>query len=157
MRKLVYLVLALSIANFASAERHIVGNSSNNSSNGGGKTGVFDCSPSTSQIDLDINNVRARILGGGDFWWDGVETARYEIPKVDPASGATPINALFAGALWFTGLDNGETYSVLLKHTEIKGMTFLRGHYMVISEKFHLMNVQRMMSILKFMGRISIE
>lgn len=127
MRKLVYLVLALSIANFASAERHIVGNSSNNGANGGGKTGVFDCSPSTSQIDLDINNVRARILGGGDFWWDGVETARYEIPKVDPASGATPINALFAGALWFTGLDNGGNLQCAAQTYRNQGHDFFTG------------------------------
>ena len=30
-----------------------------------------DCAPATSQVDLDINNVRARLLVGGDIWWDG--------------------------------------------------------------------------------------
>ena len=38
------------------------------------------CSPSTSQTDLDVNNVRTTILGGGDMWWDLVD-AQYEIPK----------------------------------------------------------------------------
>ena len=38
------------------------------------------CTPSTSQTDLDVNNVRATILGGGDMWWD-LNDAQYEIPK----------------------------------------------------------------------------
>ena len=29
-----------------------------------------DCAPSTSSIDMSINNVRARLLAGGDVWWD---------------------------------------------------------------------------------------
>ncbi|MFI5218543.1 MAG: hypothetical protein ACHQNT_03560, partial [Bacteroidia bacterium] len=28
------------------------------------------CSSTTAQKDLDINNVRTRILVGGDMWWD---------------------------------------------------------------------------------------
>ena len=39
-----------------------------------------DCDPASAQADLDINNVRARILNGGDMWWD-LSNARYEIPK----------------------------------------------------------------------------
>ena len=30
-----------------------------------------DCAVANSQIDLDINNVRARLLVGGDVWWNG--------------------------------------------------------------------------------------
>ena len=58
------------------------------------------CSPSTSQTDLDVNNVRATMLGGGDMWWD-LNDAQYEIPK-----GGFK-NSLFAGALWIGGVDNG--------------------------------------------------
>ena len=47
------------------------------------KTGVADCEPATSQFDLDVNNIRAKILNGGDFWWN-LSDARYEVPKVDP-------------------------------------------------------------------------
>ena len=43
-----------------------------------------NCNDATSQIDLNINNVRARILGAGDMWWD-LNDAAYEIPKVDPS------------------------------------------------------------------------
>ena len=58
------------------------------------------CSPSTSQTNLDVNNVRATILGGGDMWWD-LNNAQYEIPK-----GGLK-NSLFAGALWIGGVDDG--------------------------------------------------
>jgi len=58
------------------------------------------CAASTSQTDLDVNNVRATILGGGDMWWD-LNDAQYEIPK-----GGLK-NSLFAGALWIGGVDNG--------------------------------------------------
>ncbi|HQF28650.1 MAG TPA: hypothetical protein PLD36_08545, partial [Bacteroidia bacterium] len=30
------------------------------------------CPTTSSQIDLDINQVRARVLVGGDLWWDPV-------------------------------------------------------------------------------------
>ena len=38
------------------------------------------CSPSNSQTDLDVNNVRATIMGGGDMWWN-LSDPQYEIPK----------------------------------------------------------------------------
>ncbi|MGB1314595.1 MAG: hypothetical protein ACPG4Y_01160 [Chitinophagales bacterium] len=67
------------------------------------KTSVGTCNPSSTQVDLDINNIRARLLGGGDFWWDGVNNAQYEYPKIDQTTGELSKNVLFAGALWFTG------------------------------------------------------
>ena len=63
------------------------------------------CDPATANIDLDVNNVRARILNGGDMWWDLVATAKYEIPKVTTANGVHRCS-LFAGALWLGGYDN---------------------------------------------------
>ena len=39
------------------------------------------CAPSTSQTDLDINNIRTTIMAGGDMWWD-LNNAKYEIPKI---------------------------------------------------------------------------
>ena len=61
-----------------------------------------DCLASTSQIDLDVNNVRARLLGGGDMWWD-LSDGRYIIPNVDP--GEVEVASIFAGALWIGGFD----------------------------------------------------
>jgi hypothetical protein len=72
-----------------------------------------DCTPSSSKTDLNINNVRATILGGGDMWWD-LNNPQYQVGK--GSSGNSP-NALFAGALWFSGIDQasnlrtaGQTY-----------------------------------------------
>lgn len=80
--------------------------------NGGGKTNpkasykteAGDCVTPTAQFDMDINNVRARLLTGGDAWWN-LSEARYEVPKGD-GTGAS-LNALFAGAIWITGYDAG--------------------------------------------------
>jgi hypothetical protein len=64
-----------------------------------------DCEPATARVDLDINNVRAKILNGGDMWWD-LSNARYEVPKVTDLN-AVRKNSLFAGAIWIGGEDEG--------------------------------------------------
>ena len=51
------------------------------------------CNPSTSQTDLDVNNIRTTIMAGGDMWWN-LSDARYEIPKDGNK------HSMFAGALW---------------------------------------------------------
>ncbi|SVD05579.1 uncharacterized protein METZ01_LOCUS358433, partial [marine metagenome] len=71
------------------------------------------CAAATSQTDLNINNVRATILGGGDMWWD-LNDAQYEIPK------GSYKNSLFAGALWIGGVDDGG----ILK---VAGQTYRQG------------------------------
>ncbi|MBW8050836.1 MAG: T9SS type A sorting domain-containing protein [Cytophagales bacterium] len=58
------------------------------------------CATASSKATLDINNVRAGLLNGGDMWWDSNQ-AIYEVPK---GSGK---HAIFAGAIWFGGLDQG--------------------------------------------------
>ena len=63
-----------------------------------------DCAPATSSIDLDINNVRARLQNGGDMWWDLVATAKYEVPKSLPGQPENP-SSMFAGAVWIGGVD----------------------------------------------------
>jgi hypothetical protein len=57
-----------------------------------------NCAPATAETDLSINNVRTRILGGGDMWWD-LNQARYEVPK------GSDRHSMFAGALWLGGFD----------------------------------------------------
>lgn len=58
------------------------------------------CRPAEASIDLDINNVRARLMTGGDMWWDnGTGEARYEVPK------GSRKNSLFAGSVWIGGYD----------------------------------------------------
>lgn len=62
---------------------------------------TVDCKPAESSIDLDINNVRAKLMTGGDMWWDiGTASARYEVPK------GSRKNSLFAGSVWIGGYDD---------------------------------------------------
>lgn len=71
-----------------------------------GKTGESNktveelCQPAQAQSDLNINNVRTTILGGGDMWWD-LNQARYEVPK------GSNRHSMYAGALWLGGVDEG--------------------------------------------------
>jgi hypothetical protein len=64
------------------------------------------CAPASAVSTLDINNTRARIMNGGDMWWDLVGNAAYEIPKVTQ-EGEQRKTSLFAGALWIGGYDQG--------------------------------------------------
>lgn len=67
------------------------------------------CAPATAQEDLDINNVRATILTGGDMWWNLVD-GKYLIPK--PPEGENGPTSLFAGSLWIGGIDASSTLKV---------------------------------------------
>lgn len=62
----------------------------------------IDCAQATAQSDLDVNNVRARLLVGGDLWWNG-NSAGYIIPQVAP--GEPEVSSIFAGAVWMGGFD----------------------------------------------------
>lgn len=72
-----------------------------------------NCTPPTARINLDINNVRARILRGNDMWWDqgGSGIAGYEIPKLDDPS-LPKKHSLFAGSVWVGGIDQVGTLKV---------------------------------------------
>ncbi|MFM2267199.1 MAG: hypothetical protein RL757_640 [Bacteroidota bacterium] len=61
-----------------------------------------DCAQGKSFFDMDINNVRARLLSSGDVWWD-LANPKYEVPKVQP--GQKPVHAIFAGGIWLGGKD----------------------------------------------------
>ena len=62
------------------------------------------CASSKSQIDMEINNVRARLLGGGDCWWN-FTNGRYIVPKVDVTTGQQEVSSIFAGSVWLGGID----------------------------------------------------
>ncbi|MEL7161395.1 MAG: hypothetical protein AAFN92_11625, partial [Bacteroidota bacterium] len=63
-----------------------------------------NCDNAVAQIDMEINNVRARLTTGGDVWWDGTN-GRYVVPK--PPPGVPEISSIFAGAVWLGGRDPG--------------------------------------------------
>ncbi len=67
------------------------------------------CTTAQAQTDLDINNVRARLLTGGDMWWDRNDGG-YVVPK--PAPGQSGVSAIYAGGIWMGGLDEGGNLKV---------------------------------------------
>jgi hypothetical protein len=85
-----------------------------------------NCNDATSQVDLDINNVRARLLGAGDFWWD-LNNAVYVVPKVDPTTGVVEVSSLFAGALWLGGIDAGGQLKIAAQTYRQSGNDFWPG------------------------------
>jgi len=72
------------------------------------------CVPATGKMDLDLNNVKARINTGGDMWWDLQGNARYEVPK---GSGKM---SMYSASLWIGGVDvNGQLKLAALRYRQI--------------------------------------
>jgi len=74
------------------------------------------CSPSSAFEWLDINNVKARVNGGGDMWWDlpGGSGSKYYIPKNGSAT------SMFSGSLWIGGLDiNNQLKLAALRYRQV--------------------------------------
>ena len=78
------------------------------------------CAPATSQADLNINNVRARILGSGDMWWD-LNQAQYEVPK------GSNKHSMFAGALWLGGIDEADNLRLAAMTYRQRGVDYWPG------------------------------
>ncbi|MBN8680304.1 MAG: T9SS type A sorting domain-containing protein [Chitinophagales bacterium] len=62
------------------------------------------CSNPQSSIDLNGNNVRGRILNGGDLFTD-LQSGQF-IPNPDPLSNSEP-STIYAAGLWIGGVDGG--------------------------------------------------
>jgi len=82
------------------------------------------CFAGTSQDDLEINNVRARLLGGGDLWWD-LSDGRYIIPNVGP--GEREVSSIFAAAIWIGGYDSGNNLRIAAQTYRQNGNDFWPG------------------------------
>lgn len=99
---------------FSIQAREIQGIPGNNGKNNSSRKTVEElCQPAQAKSDLNINNVRATILGGGDMWWD-LNVARYEVPKGQNK------HSMFAGALWLGGVDEGN-------QLKLAAMTYRQG------------------------------
>lgn len=109
-KKLGYLTACLVLAMTANAAeiKNLTkrGGSGSRSTGGGLAEFASTCKAASQSADLDINNVRTRILNGGDMWWD-LNNPKYEIPKVTDANSVRK-HSLFAGALWIGGLGRGD-------------------------------------------------
>lgn len=91
------------------------------------KIEASDCKPATAEIDLNINNIRARLMNGGDMWWDLTNDAKYEVPKVLIGSNDPRVNSLFAGAVWIGGIDLGGQLKVAAATYRQSGNDFYPG------------------------------
>ncbi|MFM9007799.1 MAG: hypothetical protein ACKORE_04375, partial [Bacteroidota bacterium] len=91
------LVAALSLS--ASARENVGANRYTNPAPKASRSAAV-CPTTKAQIDLDVNQVRARILVGGDLWWDPVG----QIPYYEVPIGSNK-NSIFSGALWIGGFD----------------------------------------------------
>mgnify|MGYP000166748918 CR=1 FL=1 len=81
------------------------------------------CPAPTAGVDLQINNVRARILNGGDLWWNPTSQTNYYTVPI--GSGK---NALFAGSVWFGGMDgNGQIYAAAQTYRQAGSNDFWPG------------------------------
>ncbi|MBL0310465.1 MAG: hypothetical protein IPP77_12555 [Bacteroidetes bacterium] len=85
------------------------------------KTEAGDCTASIAQFDMDINNVRTRLLTGGDAWWDVSSLPKYEVPK------GSDLHAIFAGSIWITGLDDGNNLKCAAVRYRQNGNDFWPG------------------------------
>jgi hypothetical protein len=95
-------------------------NSGNAHRGSGGGTLDNSCAPGAAKTDLDINNVRTKLLTGGDMWWD-FNSAQYEVPKGGKA------HSIFAGSLWIGGLDAGGQLKVAAQTYRQNGNDFWPG------------------------------
>ncbi|MEL6986228.1 MAG: hypothetical protein AAGK97_00200 [Bacteroidota bacterium] len=85
-----------------------------------------DCNPSRAAIDQNINNVRARLLAGGDVWWD-LSDGKYIVPNVDPESGLPEVSSLFAGSVWLGGIGDGDNLKMAAQTYRQDGNDFWPG------------------------------
>ncbi len=104
---LIFSIALLASSAQAAEIKNLSGKSAGNTGAGNGLADFANtCKAASQSADLDINNVRTRILNGGDMWWD-LNNPRYEIPKVSDANSVRK-HSLFAGALWIGGLGRGD-------------------------------------------------
>jgi hypothetical protein len=59
------------------------------------------CDLGSSRFDMDVNNVRATLLGSGAVWRNG--NGGYIIPKVVVGSSQKAVSAIYAGGVWVGG------------------------------------------------------
>ncbi len=81
------------------------------------------CAPPTAAIDLDVNNVRAKLLNGGDMFWDifGNRNSSYEIPKNSGKHSA------FTASVFFSAIDAGSNLYTAGQTYRQRGLDFWPG------------------------------
>ncbi len=84
---------------------------------------VANCDPPTAQTIMEINNVRALLLNGGDMWWNvlGNSNPVYEIPK------GSNNHSMFMGSVWLRGVDGGGNLLTAGQTYRQRGIDFWPG------------------------------
>ncbi|MEZ4914622.1 MAG: Ig-like domain-containing protein [Chitinophagales bacterium] len=127
MKKILSIIAILfCVAALQARELPIGGKKDNPNGKVSGKTQGLTCFPATAQAELNINNIRTTLLAGGDLWWD-LNSAKYEVPKVERGSGLPSLHSLFAGALWMGGIDNLGILKVAAQTYRQTGNDFFPG------------------------------
>jgi hypothetical protein len=85
------------------------------------QTESANCNPPTTASDLDIANVRTKILTAGNMWDDPLGIFNYEIPK---NSGK---NSMYAGGIWIGGMDDNGNVRVAAQTYRQQGNDFWPG------------------------------
>ena len=102
------LVSIICISALSSINAHINPKLNERSPNSAAQAASYraDCATAQGRTILDVNNVRATLLVGGDVWWDGTR-GQYVVPKPPEGSGLDPVSSIFGGAVWIGGFDSG--------------------------------------------------
>ena len=79
------------------------------------------CTRPTKSYDMEVNNVRARLLTGGDLWSSG----QYIVPK--PAQGQPIVSALYAGGVWIGGINRAKNIKLTAVMYRTLGMDNFAG------------------------------
>ncbi|MFN8302923.1 MAG: T9SS type A sorting domain-containing protein [Saprospiraceae bacterium] len=71
-----------------------------------------NCAPPAAQLDIHANNIQARLLTGGDLFWD-LNDGQF-IPNPDP-NGNGP-GTIYSAGIWIGGLDAGGNLKMAVAH-----------------------------------------
>jgi hypothetical protein len=125
INKIGLLILTLSLSTSVFAKEDVFVSRKTTSTDHKHMKFANDCQPASAQADLDVNNVRTKILNGGDMWWD-LNSARYEVPKISDEN-AVRKHSMFAGALWIGGEDAGGNLKIAAMTYRQRGSDFWPG------------------------------
>jgi hypothetical protein len=83
-----------------------------------------NCNSPSAYAELNINNIKAGLLNGGDMWWDGASEARYTYPN---DSNPAPNNLAFNGSIWLTAKDSNDSLKCSAQLYRTNGFDFWTG------------------------------
>lgn len=125
---MIAIMMLISVSAFAWINPELL--SEGNTNNDGASSTVNfreDCQPSLEQTFLDINNVRARLLVGGDVWWDGSSEPGYIVPAPEPGSNDPEVSSIFAAGVWLGGLDISGNLKIASSTYRTPGVDYFAG------------------------------